>query len=416
MVFLRYLTCLVAAVAVISYTVHLERNTPVVLKVKTVLGLDTSNLEAARAAQSGPGVIDIARAVLSGDAKLPSFDEVLAGEAKSEGADSLPEAIRGWMREIRPMDVASVYDFEDSFGVSAGDRMVRSDAMHDISGALYFRENMRMLITASDPDAGLGTASSVYASKADAGAAELVELGGHFVAVKRDRNGTYGEIVVPAVDGQLLAIRGNVPSTVMQSYLEAMPVLLSATETQEDANSYLHLVPKPLSGWSGEPQVFSHGDVLRFDASFAPDGQKKKLVAEESKYLSTAQKYGMRIVGGLYTNGDKRLLLTLTRLPDVTAEGNPLGGTGVLIGSGLMELTRTFEVTADSVIMLGDERLSVSRSLDGVYASLGRGVGGAYVLHLRGNVSDADMIEYVAALDLEALQVAAKSWNPNWNW
>jgi len=114
-VLLRYITCLVAAFAVISYTVHLERNTPVVLKVKTLLGLDTTNLEIARSAKGGPGFIESALSIVETVQNLPKAGDLLSDGLERKQSKILPEPLRGWHKEDRPFDAIALLDFEDGF-------------------------------------------------------------------------------------------------------------------------------------------------------------------------------------------------------------------------------------------------------------------------------------------------------------
>ncbi len=240
MVFFRYVTCIVAAFAVIAYTVHLERNTPIVYRVKTMLGLDTSALEASLRGEQEPGVIEVAIASVTGGNGLPSLSELLSTPATVAPPADLPPALVGWMREDMPMDAAEIAKFENSFASRRGAGASELDMLLDgsidragmgVAGAFYYREDMRMLITISGLPEALGraakeilTANHLAALENNSDPKRVLDLNGELVPVRRDRGG-FGSVSVMAGEDILVQLRGNVPAAIMQEYLEQVSQL-----------------------------------------------------------------------------------------------------------------------------------------------------------------------------------------------
>jgi len=154
-VLLRYITCLVAAFAVISYTVHLERNTPVVLKVKTLLGLDTTNLEIARSAKGGPGFIESALSIVETVQNLPKAGDLLSDGLERKQSKILPEPLRGWHKEDRPFDAIALLDFEDGFYPG---RTKRSDTLKDSASKDVLTWRGEHFVVTRDRKSGLAKA------------------------------------------------------------------------------------------------------------------------------------------------------------------------------------------------------------------------------------------------------------------
>lgn len=237
MVYLRYLTCVVAAFAVISYTVHLERNTPVVLSVKRALGLDTTNLEAARRGDTSPSIVSAALAFFRSSDELPSLGDLLGTDSGRKFAQHVPDPVAGWMREDRLMSAQEVTDFEASF------RRTGSNAADDarMVGAIYYRENMRMMITIARLDVTSAwndtemLALRRLFSESDGSSSKGVTVKGMYVPIDRDRRTGYGKISVATPEGALVQIRGNVPRMVMQEYLDSIPLLKPTDEATEAA-------------------------------------------------------------------------------------------------------------------------------------------------------------------------------------
>lgn len=443
MVLLRYITCLVAAFAVISYTVHLERNTPVVLKVKTLLGLDTTNLEIARSAKGGPGFIESALSIVETVQNLPKAGDLLSDGLERKQSKILPEPLRGWHKEDRPFDAIALLDFEDGFYPGRTKRsdtlkVAQTEEIADdrpvLSGALYFRESMRLLITMSDPN----RIESVVAKKAADSASKdvLTWRGEHFV-VTRDRKSGLAKAGVRIDSDKAIGFMGNVPTAIMQEYLDVVsealpgrktpivreePVVAekpdvpeekivpekeAEPETQVATNS---LVPAPLSGWTGSTGPLSFEDVLEFDASFTPDGKKREFVSEERMNIDDAFDQGMRIEGGVYESGDKRLMVTVTQLP--------LGDDGIggmVMGAGIMESTRNFDRdTYGATIQRDADIMVISRSDEVGYADVGIIIGGAYLFQMRGNATDEDLETYALALNWDEIRTKAGKLAPDW--
>lgn len=470
MVFLRYLTCLVAAFAVVSYTVHLERNTPVVLKVKTILGLDTTNLQEARLAKDGPGLIETALSVVDSVQNIPKVGGLFSDGLNRKQTQILPDPVRGWQREDRRFDPATLLDFEDSFYPN---RTKRSDATneassqssedvaadtHGLSGALYFRESMRLLITMSDPDRIVSVAVKKAPDSASERTSGVLTWRGKNYAVTRDKRTGFAKAGVPLDADRTIGFMGNVPTAIMQEYLDVVSAALpggdapetqdaketlvaqDAPETQEtpeaqdapetpdlqetpdvpeapesnDASDVLvaenRLLPAPLTGWTGSAGALSFDDILDFDASFARDGKKRSFAAEERTLIDGAFDQGMRIEGGIYQSGETRLLVTLTELP-LGEDG--LGG--MIMGAGIMESTRSFDRGEPGAMIQKDADIMViSRSDELGYADAGLIIGGAYLFQMRGNASDEELETYALALDWDTVRSRAVKLNPDW--
>jgi len=163
------------------------------------------------------------------------------------------------------------------------------------------------------------------------------------------------------------------------------------------------LVPAPLSGWTGSTGPLSFEDVLEFDASFTPDGKKREFVSEERMNIDDAFDQGMRIEGGVYESGDKRLMVTVTQLP--------LGDDGIggmVMGAGIMESTRNFDRdTYGATIQRDADIMVISRSDEVGYADVGIIIGGAYLFQMRGNATDEDLETYALALNWDEIRTKA---------
>ncbi len=239
MVYLRYLTCVVAAFAVISYTVHLERNTSVVISVKRALGLDTTYVEAAQRGETSSGLISTVVAFFQNSDSLPSLGEVLGTDSGRKFAQHVPDPMTGWMREDRLMSATEVTNFEQSFRRSGSNEA--DDAR--MVGAIYYRENMRMMITIARldvtstwNDTEMLALRELFSESDGASATKGVTVKNMYVPIDRDRRTGYGKISVATPEGALVQIRGNVPRSVMQDYLDTIPLLQAGPKDTEAAS------------------------------------------------------------------------------------------------------------------------------------------------------------------------------------
>jgi len=226
MVFLRYLTCIVAAFAVISYTVYLEVHTPVVYKVKTTLGLDTSNIDAARAGLSQPGLWETALTYFEDRKGVPSFSEVLAGAPAEQRSNQLPEPLVGWMRVDEQVNLTAVRAFEGKYLHS--ETVDTSEQFQDaensrMAGAYYYREDMEMLVTISAlPKSMAIAASQLQVAKGLTGTADdTVAFNGATLPIKRHKRSGFGLVQTLIGDRIMVQLRGDVPDSVFEAYLDA---------------------------------------------------------------------------------------------------------------------------------------------------------------------------------------------------
>ncbi len=438
MLFLRYLTCAVAAFAVVSYTVHLERNTPIVLKVKTALGLDTTNLEEARSDRGSGGFVETAAAIVDSVQNIPEIGGLFSDGLNRKQLKILPEPVQGWQRENRDFNTFALLDFEDSFypnRVKRSERLkvAQADALSEgskdgsedlsdsrgLSGAVYFRENMRLLITMSDPNRIESVPAKKTPSSHSDNMTDALTWRGETFGVTRDKTTGFAKAGVSIGEERALGFMGNVPTEIMQEYLDIVSATLPGGERpeapeEEAAPEVLvasnTLVPAPLSGWTGSAGELSFEDVLEFDASFAQDGAKRSFVPEERALIEDAFDQGMRIEGGIYESGDTRLLVTMTELP-LGEDG--MGG--MVMGAGIMESTRSFERGEPGAMIQKDADVMVISRSDALgYADAGLIIGGAYLFQMRGNASDEELETYALALDWEEVRSKAVKLNPDW--
>ena len=247
MVYLRYLTCLVAAVAVIRYTVYLEIYTPIVYEVKTFLGLDTSQIDQARQNLKEPGLVAKLGSYFGPDNAIPSLSEVIAGDAEKRRDKQLPEPLNGWMRQVAEVDLGDIETFEAQFltsqerplekeiaaaiaggmNVEGAEELSFSDLLTlagmSMSGAYYYRENMELMVTISSmPKAMEWISEQVLAaptfSHSDGGE---VRFNGATLPVKRHKSSGYGLVQTRIGDNVTVQLRGDVPNDVFEAYLKA---------------------------------------------------------------------------------------------------------------------------------------------------------------------------------------------------
>jgi|GEM_PF-6499849 len=225
MVFLRYLTCFVAALAVVSYTVYLEVHTPVVYKVKSTLGLDTSNIDAARADLSEPGFIEVVQGFFKDHEGVPTLSQAMAGAPAEQQSKQLPAPLVGWMRQDADVDLKAVKAFEDDYlrgGLSDGQDVYQDSGLR-MSGAYYYRESMELLVTISSVPRSMELAASQLLSPSDfSGASEnTVRFNGATLPVKRHSTSGFGLVQTLIGDRVMVQLRGDVPDAVFEAYLEA---------------------------------------------------------------------------------------------------------------------------------------------------------------------------------------------------
>ena len=232
MVFLRYLTCIVAAVAVISYTVHLERNTPIVLKVKTALGLDTTNLEAVRSGENKPSVLQSALAMVSSNGDIPKMGDLFTA-SKNSLEDELPAPLNGWMREDREITLEEIGRFEASFQGNAntpsGTSVSELEATaSELAGAFYYRENMRMLISVSQSNNAMAKNMEAIspALQLDSAPNASIDWNGRKLPYEHNKKTGLKKVSIRTNDGLAVQIQGNVPVSTLKEYLQNFsPVL-----------------------------------------------------------------------------------------------------------------------------------------------------------------------------------------------
>ena len=226
MVFLRYLTCVVAAFAVISYTVYLEVHTPVVYKVKTTLGLDTSNIDAARAGLEQPGLLEVAQSFFKNHEGVPTLSQAFDGPADARRSQQLPEPLLGWMRQDAAVDLAAIKRFEERYirsGKSGAEDAQGLGALLRMAGAYYFREDMELLVTISSLPKSMDVAASqLMAASNMSGAGEgTVEFNGASLPIKRHKRSGFGLVQTLIGDRHMIQLRGDVPDEVFEAYLSA---------------------------------------------------------------------------------------------------------------------------------------------------------------------------------------------------
>lgn len=226
MVFVRYLTCVVAAFAVISYTIFLEVHTPVVYKVKATLGLDTSNIDAARADLAQPGLLEVAKSFFKDHEGVPTLSQAMAGAPATQQSNQLPAPLVGWMREDAPVDLAAVKSFEKRYLRSGSSRMQDEALVSSglrMSGAYYYREDMELLVTISSLPKSMKVAASQMAASSDLfGAADgSVKFIDGTLPVKRHQRSGFGLVQALIGDRVMVQLRGDVPDAVFEAYLDA---------------------------------------------------------------------------------------------------------------------------------------------------------------------------------------------------
>jgi len=208
MAFLKYTAFAFCSAAIVFGTVHIERNTSVVMSFKNILGLDTTNLAAVQNGEETGGLLSMAVAVVSGETEVSDLISLSRG---AEKLHKFPAPLTGWMVEEKSLKESDA----QAFGLAQGD------------GAYYYRENLVMTLSISSRDAavptGEGTETATYKlSKNDD---NLLEWNGQVLPFQKDPKSGYGQVKVLAGDGSLIQIRGNGSKEIFAEFLGQIPSL-----------------------------------------------------------------------------------------------------------------------------------------------------------------------------------------------
>ena len=208
MAFLKYISFAFCSAAIVFGTVHIERNTSVVMSFKNLLGLDTTNLAAAQNGEETEGLLSMAVAVVSGETDVSDLISLGGGEEKLH---KFPAPLTGWMIEEKSLKESDA----QAFGLAQGE------------GAYYYRENLVMALSISSGEAvvptGEGTQATTYKlSKNDD---NLLEWNGQVLPFQKDPKSGYGQVKVVADDGSLIQIRGNGSKEIFAEFLGQIPAL-----------------------------------------------------------------------------------------------------------------------------------------------------------------------------------------------